>query len=330
VIGEGVVRAQREARATAHALRVSAAHEAGMRLMGQTHREQMAQTASASLSMLLGAEHVVVRLEDPSSKRFRIASYFGGADDDGQHGLFALDKAVTIETIRRRTLQLVRDLPNHPKLGAYAGPVSSMLSTPLKIDGHIVGTIALYDKLTADTFFSGRFNDDDLQVFSHFVGEFDRALGALAGPAESADHAIDEWRDRVSQELARAGSRPGEIALATCGLEDFETLAATSAELAQDAIERVEAALKTELRRFDSLIRLDHRRFGLLLPEPEPDAAEHVRRLARAVSERVAEDASQDESARIVLAFGFAANEAAESDVEAFEARAAEPRIVMV
>jgi len=332
VIAEGVARTRRETRATAHALRVSAAHEAGMRLVGQPDPDQIAQSAAASLAMLLGAEHVVVRLEDRATKRFQIAAYFGGADDQAQYSLFALDKAVTIETIRRRTLQLVRDLPGHPKLGAFAGSITSTISAPLKIEGHIVGCVAVYDKLTADTFFSGRFNDDDLQVLSHFVGDFDRALTATHARPEPATHAIDAWRDRVAEELVRAAERPDELALAICSLEDVDSLLADGPERARDAIARIETALRAELRPFDHLVRLDEHRYGVLLPEPGPDATESVRRLARAVSERVAGASvhDADDAPRIVLGFGYATNERGETDADALETRAATPRIVMV
>lgn len=332
VIAEGVVRSRREARATAHALRVSAAHEAGLRLVGQSDPQQIAQSAAASLAMLLGAEHVVVRLEDPTNGRFQIASYFGGADDQAQYALFALDKAATIETIRRRTLQLVRDLPVHPKLGPFAGSITSMISAPLKIDGRIVGCVAVYDKLAADTFFSGRFNEDDLQVISHFVGDFDRALAASRTTPGAGARSVAGWRSRVGEELLRAADRPGELALSICSLEDFDALLSNGEERAHEALARLETALRAELRPFDHLVRLDERRFGVLLPEPGPDASESVRRLARAVSERVASACAQgsEDDVRIVLGFGFATNERGESDAAGFEARAEVPRIVMV
>ena len=330
VIADGVVRSRREARATAHALRVSAAHEAGTRLMGQVDREQMAHSASASLSMLLGAEHVIVRLEDPATRRFRIEAYVGSADDDAQYALFALDKAATIETIRRRTMQLVRDLPGHPKLGAWAGPMGSMMSAPLKIDGRIVGTVALYDKVAADTFFSARFNEDDLQVFSHFVGNLERALESVCEPRDVASDELAAWRERIAQELARASSRPGALALAICAIDDPEALRAAGPEQADEVMRRVQKALELELRSFDAMVRLDDHRFGLLLPEPHPDAGSHVRQLARAASERVTQQQGDDEPSRIILSFGFSENGPNETDAGALEERATEPRIVMV
>ncbi len=330
VIADGVARTRREARATAHALRVSAAHEAGTRLLDHTERETIAHAASASLSMLLGAEHVVVRLEDPASRRFRIDAYVGSADEDAQYALFALDKAATIETIRRRTMQLVRDLPGHPKLGAWAGPVASMMSSPLKISGRIVGTIAIYEKLAAESFFSGRFNEDDLQVFSHFIGNLERALGQVWQPTDAADDALIRWRERIAQELARASSRPGALALAICSIDDPQPLRDAGPEHIDEAMRRIESALELELRSFDAMVRLDDHRFGLLLPEPHPDAGAHVRRLAHAASERVMQQDTPADAARIVLAFGFTENGPNEMDGVALEERASERRIVMV
>ena len=331
VVAEGVVRSRREARATTHALRVSAAHESGLRVLACQRQDEVARVASASLAMLVGAEHAIVRLEDPATGRFKIASYFGGADDQAQPAIFALDKAATIETIRRRTSLLVRDLPAHPKLGAWAGALGSMIAAPLKIDGRIVGTVALYDKLTAESFFSGRFNDDDLQIFSHFIGYVERALASLDPAVRHEGLAnADDWRQRIEEELARAASRPGALALAICSLEEFDGAESGDSNAWNHAMTMIEAALRKELRSFDMLARLDDRRFGLLLPEPGSDPASHVRELARNVTDRVQRPGGTQPVPRIVLGFGFAANEANEDGAASLEERATHPRILVV
>ena len=331
VVAEGVVRSRREARATSHALRVSAAHESGLRILACQGYEEVARVASASLAMLVGAEHAIVRLEEPATRRFRIAAYFGGADDQAQPAIFALDKAATIETIRRRTAMLVRDLPAHPKLGAWAGALASMLAAPLKIDGHIVGTVALYDKVTAESFFSGRFNEDDLQVFSHFIGYVERALTAI-DPASRHEGTTgaEDWRRRIDEELSRAAHRPGALAVVVCSLEEHAAPEASETTEPTRSMALVEAALRAEMRPFDLLTRLDDLRFGLLLPEPGSDPVAHVRSLARHVTDRIQRPGGGRPSPGIVLGFGFAANEADEDGATSLEERAAHPRILMV
>lgn len=330
-VAEGVVRSRREARATSHALRVSAAHESGLRVLACKSHEEVVRAASASLAMLVGAEHAVVRLEDPVSKRFRIAAYFGGADDQAQPAIFALDKAATIETIRRRTLMLVRDLPAHPKLGAWAGALASMIAAPLKIDGHIVGTVALYDKVTAESFFSGRFNDDDLKVFSHFIGYVERALAAV-DPASRHDGltGVETWRRRIAEELARAAHRPGALAVVVCSLEEGESGGRAAGVDPAHGMALVEAALRAEMRPFDQLTRLDELRFGLLLPEPGSDPVAAVRALARHVTDRIQRPAGGAPAPGLALGFGFATNEADDEGAASLEERASHPRILMV
>ena len=190
--------------------------------------------------------------------------------------------------------------------------------------------MALYDKVTADSFFSGRFNDDDLQIFSHFVGYVERALTAIDPAVEQDVPDVDAWRARIGQELARAGERAGALALAVCSIEEIDGETATSEQRATAALTRVEAALRSELRPFDLMVRLDERRLGVLLPEPGTDAAAHVRSLARGASERLQSQDAAQPGPRITLGFGFAVNEAGEQDAQALEARASDPRILMV
>jgi GGDEF domain-containing protein len=69
---------------------------------------------------------------------------------------------------------------------------------------------------------------------------------------------------------------------------------------------RTAEALRARLRDFDVLARVGDAEFAALLPEPGPDAEQHVAALARGVAEELVGDAELNEPVRLALAFGYA------------------------
>jgi len=340
-VAEGVSQAHREARMATRAARVGAINETGIRMLSATDVTEVTRLATSSLALILDADHAILRLQDPETRRYGICSYFGSADDQLQQSLFALDKRASVEAIKRRTAFLVRDLAEKSDLAEHADDFRSLISAPLKQDGHVIGTVSIYDKVAVDRFFPGRFNDDDLQIFARFVSYVERAIANARVHAAASEHRnfdaetglpnASYFGTRVQQEIARAGPQQTPLVVAVCWIENWKELCSrVNPAHAHRLLLATSDALRSRLRDFDVLGRTGESQFSVLMPEPGPDPARRVADLSRAVAEIISQDEVLNDPLRIALAFGYAVHPQDGATRETLQARASEPRIRMV
>jgi diguanylate cyclase (GGDEF)-like protein len=255
--------------------------------------------------------------------------------------LFQLDRQTCVETINRRTCFLAREIADIPRLAEFANDFTSLIASPLKIEGNVVGTVAIYDKVAIDRFFVGRFNDEDVQIFGRFISYVERALSNArlhAANAESSNHDADTGlpnqrylETRIHEEIARAQGRDSALALVSCCIENWEEiLEHTNPAHAHHVLISTANALRSTLRDFDVLARTGEDRFMILLPEPGLDPGSRVAKLTRAVADKVCRDETLNELCRVCLAFGHAVHPADGVDAATLEQHASEPRIRMV
>jgi GAF domain-containing protein len=338
---EEIADARREARMAARATQLGAINEMGIRMISETDPSEVLRIGSSAAAMVLEADHAILRLQDDQTGRYVIRSYFGSADGRLQEKLFRADKRVSVDAIKRRAPMLVREVSESPSLRDFASEIRSAIAAPLKRDGTVIGTLAIYDKVAADRFYTGAFSDDDLEVFTRFVSYLERAV------ANSIFHArtrrfrnFDEETGlpnatylgkRVDEEIARAEGREGSLAVAVARVENLgEIEAATNPARAKRVIHRCAEALRAHLRDFDVLGRTDAGEFTVLLPDPGFSPGEKVFALARAVADDVSKDDALNDPVRVALAFGYALHPAEGADREALLERARQPRIRMV
>src|SRR5439155_13079075 len=138
--------AEREMRLAARAQLAGAVNEAGIRMITTTDLAEVLRLGTSSAAMVLEADHAVLRLQDEDTQRFAIRSYFGSADGPLQERLFRLDKDVSVDVLRRRAPLLEREVAADARRAALGTDVRSLLAAPLRRDGQLVGTLALYDK----------------------------------------------------------------------------------------------------------------------------------------------------------------------------------------
>ncbi len=336
-----IERARREARMSARATKIGAINETGIRLVSSRDLAEVARLATSSAVFILEADHAILRLQDPETRRFVIRSYYGSADGRTQEKLFLLDKQLAIEALRGQRTRVISDLPAESSIAALAGGFRSALVAPLRREGRVVGTLALYDKISPDRFFAGAFGEDDLHIFARFVTYVERGLENAAFHARSErQQSFDEETGlpnadylarRVDQEIARAGQRQNELVLVTCKLDNLPELRSGSdARRGELFVKRTAEALRTHLRGFDVLTRTGEDEFVALLPDPGPAPEDRVTALARAVAEEIAKDDTLAGAGRPSLAFGYALHPADGSDREALLEHARKPRIRMV
>ena len=106
---ETISRTNRDARMATRAERIDAINETSIRMLSCTEPNEVARLATSSAAMILEADHAILRLQDPTTRRYAIRSYFGAAEGSAQESLFKLDKAVTVDAIRRRAPHLIQD-----------------------------------------------------------------------------------------------------------------------------------------------------------------------------------------------------------------------------
>ena len=225
---ETISRTNRDARMATRAERIDAINETSIRMLSCTEPNEVARLATSSAAMILEADHAILRLQDPTTRRYTIRSYFGAAEGSAQESLFRLDKAVTVDAIRRRAPHLIQDASLDPNLSEFSDDMRSVLTAPIKRSGEVVGSVSVYDKVALDRFFASRFDDEDLQVFGRFVAYVERALDHALAHRENQQHRnFDEetglpnqsyLEKRLQEEISRAAGRENALALCVCRL----------------------------------------------------------------------------------------------------------------
>jgi GAF domain-containing protein len=340
-LAEGIAQADREARMAARATRASALNEAGIRMISAKDLAEVARLATSSAAMILEAEHAVLRLQDDQTRRYVIRSYFGPADGRQQERLFRLDKEVSVDTIKRRSAALLRDLREDPTVGTLAEDFRSGMAAPLKRDGQVIGTLVVYDKVAPDHFYAELFSDDDFQSFARFVSYVERAVANSLFRAHARQNRnFDEdtglpntsyISKRIHEEIARSQGREGALALAVCRIENLDEVTSAANPIhAKRVVQQTADALRSHLRDFDVLGRTGDGEFTVLMPEPGPAPGERVFELARSVADAISKDEALNAPQRIALAFGYAVHPGDGPERDSLLDRARTPRIRMV
>ena len=259
---DAVAQDERETRMSTRATKVGAINEMGIRMVSATDLAEVVRLATSSGAMILEADHGIIRLQDPDTGRYVIRSYFGSASGRDQERLFRLDKSISVDLIKRRAPALVRDVEGHPEHGRHETGVHSLMAAPLRRDGRVVGTLAFYDKIAADSFYATAFNEDDFQIFAKFVTYAEKAVANAAMLTQARRHrSFDEetglpnasyLAKRVDEEIARAAGRSGAFALAVCRVENWAVLSeANDPVQLRRVVQRVAEALRSHVRGFD-------------------------------------------------------------------------------
>ncbi len=338
---ETIARTTREAKMASQVERIDAINETSIRMLSSNEPNEVARLATSSAAMILEADHAILRLQDPRTRRYSIRSYFGSAEGPEQEALFRLDKAVTVDSIRRRAPHLIRDAANDPALSEFAIDMRSVLTAALRRNGKVVGSISVYDKVALDRFFASCFDDEDLQAFGRLVAYIERAVDhSLTHQENQKNRNFDEetglpneayFGQRLHEEISRAAGRENSLAVCVCRFENHEEIsAAASASHVGRIIQRLSDSLRSHLRDFDVLARIGRDEFAVLMPEPGRLPGERVFELARAVADAISRDAELNQPVRVGLAFGYGVHPADGDDQKSLLAHARTPRIRMI
>jgi diguanylate cyclase (GGDEF)-like protein len=338
---EEIAVVRREERLAARATKVGAINEMGIRMISVHDPAEILRLATSSAAMVLESDHAVLRLQDEETRRFVIRSYFGSADGRLQERLFRADKNVSVDVIKRRGSLFVRDFARDPRLADFAREIRSVIAAPLRREGRVIGSLALYDKVAPDRFSAGSFNEEDLRLFEKFVSYVERAIvNAIDYERTRRFQNFDQQTGlpngpyvskRIGEEIARAAGQEASLAVAQCRIENLaEIERSADASLAERVVKRTADSLRSHLRDFDVAGRTGDAEFTVLLPEPGSAPSDRVFALARSVADDVSHDEALNEPVRVALAFGYALYPDEGRDADALLEKAHEPRIRMV
>jgi diguanylate cyclase (GGDEF)-like protein len=288
--------------------------------------------------MILEAEHALLRLQDEATGKFQIRSYFGSAETDEQAALFALEKELAIDAIRRRSTLRVPDLSARPDLAGRRAGVSSALVQPLKRDARVVGTLSVLGRVTREPGSGDSFVADDERVLGRLV---EHAQGALATVQERERARRRQrhddltglpnaayLRERLEEEVARSSGRGRAVALIRLRVTGLGPVLDTQREAEGDRLVlSIAQELRGGLRDFDVLARVAPDTFEMLLPEPDGEVSQLLGPLARRVRDAIRREPDPSLGDRLSLEFGYALFPADATSARALVERAAESRI---
>jgi GAF domain-containing protein len=284
--------------------------------------QELAEEVTRAAVTLLDAQDAVLRLVDPATGRYRIASW-SGVGQWRKASLAELERKLATEAMRSRRLLRVADLSADPAWADFAvGVGTAMIAPLLGGEGRPIGSLSVLGQVPEDPLLGERFGPADAALLERLI---QHAQGSIAGlrPAEPAHFdpvtslpGPAPLRERLAAEIARSRLRGHRLALLALRLAAFP-----EPELDRVAAS-IAAALRTGLRDFDVLARPERDLFLALVPEPDGDISLLLTGLYRRA--RDAADATQN---GVELRIGYAVYPDDGADADALLERAAQARV---
>lgn len=363
--GHEIAQLEREEQAETQLRKMRAIGDLGIRLLSARDNSELVKIATHAVPNILEAEFSIVRLRDPETGRFYIRGGHGSDTETLPSSLIHLDKLASREAASRSELLQIRDLRTDPRFCGIDPNIRSILAAPITGNGKVIGTFAIYNKLSHEDVHPGPFHNEDALLFEQALAYMDRAISVEASAIEdqapapesveprqeepvteaeaegivtaTADEMLEGFtteeilHQRISEEIARAAGRPNRVVVFLCDLENIEDIQQASGEAhSQRVIEKVGQALRSHLRTFDVLAQTGEHQFTVLLPDPGESPEQRLSSLARTVTHEIAKHEELNEPIPLRLAFGYALHPRDGRNRKILLERASAPRIRVV
>lgn len=269
---------------------VSAINEAGVTLISTHELSDLFQLVTAMTSLIMGAESCVIRLYDDGVGKYTVRDCYGLSDKEVRRNILLLDRKAVLEVLDTRTPVLVRDLSENENYREFSPFSSSFVCHPISSEEGTIGTIAIFNKTSGDTFSPSCFTEDDLDNFQRLVKYVEKAItNAMAFKSsrdlEERDEVtglpnLRQYRSRLFAEISRARRFNSKVVLINCE--------ASLPALAKDINGRVRAhqvtrklahTIRDALREYDVIARIGELKFGVILPEAEDGTISAIPRI---------------------------------------------------
>jgi len=318
LLADAVGAALREESAALRMTKIAAINEAGINIISTLDLGRLLKLVATSACLIMEAESCVIRLLDAETGKYTIREFYGMKGDDDRKELFRLDMKAAAAVLKGAPSLLVRDLGEEPEWKEFAGAARTLLCTPLRGDGGVVGTISLFDKFPHKTFFPSSFTTEDAGTFEKFVRYVEKAIGnAIAFERNERLRNLDAttglptlkyFQSRLLHELSRAKRFRRRLVLMICEIaprlrgRDFSSLGAEQERI----VKRLAKVMRGSLREYDVVARISEWKFGMILPEAEDGKISAIPRIKKAVLAETEEIARRLEGLSVDVRFGHA------------------------
>jgi len=340
--GDEIAQLEREEQVEGQLRKTRAVGELGLRLLAARNDGEVVRITTSALPILLEAEFVIFRLRDTDTSRFFIRGCSGPRGESLPPSLIHLDKLASCDAAKRDAMLQIREIQSDPGFSGIDPTIRSLLAAPLHKKGRLVGTLAIYNKLSEESFRPGPFHVQDSLLFEQILAYVERALSEElllestpppAPPREEVEGLASEelLHQRIGEEIVRAAGRPDRVVLIHCSLENSDLIQEASDEghLAL-IVRRIGETLRSHLRVFDVLAQTGPAEFTALLPDPGEDPEQRLSALARTVTHEVTKLEELNTPLSLRLAFGYALHPRDGRNRASLRERAAAPRIRVV
>ncbi|HEY3489673.1 MAG TPA: diguanylate cyclase [Candidatus Deferrimicrobiaceae bacterium] len=318
ILSEALGASLREESASLRMTKIAAINEAGVNIISTLDLERLLKLVATSANLIMEAESCVIRLLDPQTGKYAIREYHGTKRDAEQKELFRMDtKAVTL-LLKGAPAVLVRDASEEAGWREFAGVARTMVGLPLRQGTEIIGTMSVFDKFPAKTFYPGTFGVDDQATFEKFARYCEKAVAnAMAFERNERLRSLDEltglptlryFQDRLLHEISRAKRFQRRLVLMICEVAPkMEGGEAVSRSRADTVVKRIGSVIRLALREYDILARIGERKFAMLLPEAEDGKSSAIPRIKKAILADVDELRKGTRGITVDVRFGHAA-----------------------
>jgi diguanylate cyclase (GGDEF)-like protein len=277
---------------------VSAINEAGVTLISTHELSDLFQLVTAMTALIMGAESCVIRLYDDAVGKFTVRDCYGLSDKELRRNILLLDRKAVMEVLDKRTPVLVRDLSENENYSEFTSYSNSFACFPISSEEGTIGTIAIFNKNSANTFSPSCFTEDDLGNFERLVKYVEKAItNAMAFKSSRELEERDEvtglpnlrqYRSRLFAEISRARRFGSKVVLINCEASPpHEADDVKGRVRAHQVTRKLAHTIRDALREYDVVARIGEMKFGVILPEAEDGTISAIPRIRRSVEKEM-------------------------------------------
>lgn len=319
-------------------LKLTAVNEEGLELLSTTDRDKVLRLVVSGAAMILDAEAVILRLWDPASKRYRVASTYGLHQDELDQALVALDAHLAQMPRSAGTILAYEDLTALGlKLPAHF-PYKSVLSAAFSWEedstarppagqedqtrrgqrraGQPLGILSAYNKLLYQSFACTAFDLDDQEILTKYLHYVAKAImNAQEYQARESLVTIDaltglrneRYLDlRLPEEIRRAERYHRSLSLLIMEVVHYKELIQNlSNSSRKEILRKIAGVIRETFRNVDILVRLKESRFAVLMPDTGEKVVEAIVRLAKNITGIKIKNRTSGQTTALQLQVGF-------------------------
>lgn len=297
-------------------LKLTAVNEEGLELLSTTDRDKVLRLVVSGTAMILDAEAAILRLWDPISLRYRMASTYGLHQDEVDQALINFDDRLA--RMPRSTGMILAyddlsklgfDLPAHFPYKSVLSAAFSWEEEPAdrirQTGGQSSGVqeggakpqgiLSAYNKLQYQSLACTSFDLDDQEILAKYLHYAAKAIvNAQEHQARESLVTIDDLTGlrneryldlRLPEEIRRAERYHRSLSLLIMEIAHYNELIQNLRSASRkEILRKIAKVVRETFRNVDILVRIKEARFAVLMPDTGEKVVEAIVRLAQNIS----------------------------------------------